>query len=160
MIGTLGYMILRALVLVGLLVMWTGCGKRPAVIFDQPEMAQSGYYDKAWVDPVIILSDSLFTFIRAERVDSFYVDQPPDPEEEIAPSIMFHIRQETCFTTINLLDDQSRVVRPLLARNLSRGYYRVTCNVSRLSPETSSTGIYFLKAVYCDFQVVERLTVR
>ena len=148
------------LTLIGLLLMASGCGKRQSIIYDQPELAQSGYYEKAWVDPVIIFSDSLYTLIRSDRVDSFYVDQPNDPFEQMSPSIMFHISQENCFTTVSLLGNQSQVVRPLLARDLPRGYYKVTCNISRISEGLSPTGIYFLKAVFCGFPVVERVTVR
>ncbi len=144
---------------VGLVILSSGCGKRPTVVFDHPEGAQAGYYDKAWIDPVIIFSDSLYTVIRSDRIDSFYVDQPPDPSEEIAPSIMFQIRQESCFASISLLNDRGEMVSPLLAQNLKRGYYKVTCNIGRLTPELSSTGVYFLKAVYCDFQVVEKVTI-
>ena len=68
-----------------------GCIKRPAVVYDQPEVAQSGHYEKAWIDPQIIFSDTLYTLIRSDRIDSFYVDQPPDPDEELASAISFQI---------------------------------------------------------------------
>lgn len=137
-----------------------GCVNKPAVVYDQPEVAPSGYYEKAWIDPQIILSDSLYTLIRADRIDSFYVAEPPDPEEEMAYAISFQVRQENCFTSVNLLDDRSRIIQPLVAQNLPRGFYKVTCNVSRISSELSANGVYFLKAEYCGFPVVERVIIR
>lgn len=137
-----------------------GCGNKPAIVYDQPQLGQQGYWEKAWVDPVIISSDSLYTLFRSDRVDSFYVDEPVDPLDELAPSVVFQIRDENCFTTANILDGQSRVVHPLLARDLSRGFYKITCNTSRLNPDLSPSGIFFVRVVYCGFQVVERLTVR
>ncbi|MEE8576647.1 MAG: hypothetical protein V3T31_05275 [candidate division Zixibacteria bacterium] len=137
-----------------------GCGNKPAIVYDQPQLQQGGYWEKAWVDPVIIFSDSLYTLFRSDRVDSFFVDKPVDPLDELAPSVVFQIRRESCFTTANILDGQSRVIHPLLARNLGRGFYKITCNTSRLNPELSLSGIFFVRVVYCGFQVVERLTVR
>ena len=145
---------------IGLLIIFGGCIKRQDVVYDQPEIGQSGYYEKAWVDPTIILSDSLYTLIRSDRVDSFYVDQPPDPLEGVAPAVVFQVRQADCFTTVSLLDDRSRVIRPLLSRNLRRGFYKITFNASSLTPELSPSGVFYVKVVYCGFQVVERLTLR
>ncbi len=138
----------------------TGCGKRQTVVYDQPEVSTQGYYETAWVDPQILISDTLYTLIAARRIDSFYVDEPLNPLEPMAPAIEFHVDQAGCFTSVNLLDERSAVIRPLLARNLSYGYYKVTVNVSKISPWLSSTGTYFLKVEYCGFTVVERLTVR
>lgn len=143
-----------------LLLSVAGCVRKPAIVYDQPEVAPSGYYEKAWIDPKIIFSDSLYTLIRADRVDSFYVNEPPNPNEEVASAITFQVRQDNCFTTVNLMDNQSRILSPLLAQNLPRGFYKVTCNVSRISSGLSSSGVYFLKAEYCGFPVVERLIIR
>lgn len=146
--------------LILLTLIWVGCIKKPAVVYDQPEAGSAGFYEKAWIDPQIILSDSLYTLIRADRVDSFYVPESPDPSQEVSQSIEFQVRQENCFTTVSLLDEHSQLVRLLVARNLNRGFYKVTCNVSRLSPELSSVGVYYLKAEYCGFPVIERLTIQ
>ncbi len=147
-------------VLALLIMVSAGCVKRPAVIYDRPEASSTGYYEKAWIDPRIILSDSLYTLIRADRVDSFYVDEPLDSQQEVAPAIEFQVREESCFTTVSLLDDRSQMIRLLVARNLAKGFYKVTCNVSRLSPELSSVGVYYLRAEYCGFPVVERVTIQ
>ena len=138
----------------------TGCGNKPAIIYDQPQLQQSGYWEKAWVDPVIVFSDSLYTLFRSDRVDSFWVEEATDPLDELAPAVVFQIRDENCFTMANILDSRSRVIHPLLARDLGRGFYKITCNTSNLDPELSPSGIFFVRVVYCGFQVVERLTVR
>lgn len=142
------------------MVLIGGCGHKPSIIYDQPGLQQSGYWEKAWVDPVIVFSDSLYTLFRSDRVDSFYVEEPADVQDQLAPAVVFQIRQESCFTTANILDGQSRVIRPLLARDLGRGFYKIACNTSRLDPELSPSGVFFVRVVYCGFQVVERLTVR
>jgi hypothetical protein len=138
----------------------SGCGKRQTVIYDQPEVSRQGYYETAWVDPEILISDTLYTLISAKRIDSFYIDEPLNPMEPMASAIEFHIDQGNCFTSVNLLDERSEVIRPLLARDLGYGYYKITVNVSKINPWLSSTGVYFLKVEYCGFAVVERLTVR
>ncbi|MEW6411641.1 MAG: hypothetical protein AB1483_04105 [Candidatus Zixiibacteriota bacterium] len=152
--GLIGF-ILLSIVIIG-----HGCGKRQTVIYDQPEVSTQGYYEKAWIDPQILSSDSLYTLISARRIDSFYVDEPLNPLEPMAPAIEFHIDQGGCFVSINLLDERSAVIRPLVVRRLGYGYYKITVNVAKISPGLSSAGICFLKAEYCGFTVVERLTVR
>jgi hypothetical protein len=147
--------------LIGLaLVLGSGCGKRQTVIYDQPEVAPSGYYEKAWVEPKILTTDSLFTLIRADFVDSFYVDEPPDLTIPVAPSIFIPIRQSDCFVTVNLLDDRARVIRPLLACKLSYGFYQLTIIESSLDPTLSISGAFHVRVEYCGFEVVEQVTAR
>ena len=104
------------------LILVTGCIKRPAV-YDKPEIAE-GIWEKAWVDPVIIMSDSLFTLIRSDRIDSFYVD---DPFSAVGiKSLEFTIPDSICFVYVKLENDFNGTITPLLAHKLNAGYYKLT----------------------------------
>jgi len=105
-----------------LIISFSGCIKRPAV-YNQPEIAE-GIWEKAWVDPVIILSDSLFTLIRSDRIDSFYVDDPFSKSG--IKSLEFKITSNACFVYVKLENDIKGTITPLLAHNLSAGYYKLT----------------------------------
>jgi len=104
------------------LIFFTGCIKRPAV-YDKPEIAE-GILEKAWVVPEIIFSDSLFTLIRSERVDSFYVNDPFDLGN--IKSLEFNISDSVCFVYVKLENDFNGTITPLLAHKLSAGYYKLT----------------------------------
>lgn len=140
-----------------LLILLTGCTKHQTVIYNQPEIKRDGYYEIAWIDPQIVFSDTLYTLIRSERIDSFFVKQPEDLLDETIPSLRITITPESCFTSINLLNETGIIIKPLFARRLQRGYYKFTSNVERINAYISSTGIYYIKADYCNFSVIERI---
>lgn len=131
-----------------------GCGKRQMVDRFGTEISAGGYYEIAWVDPQIVVSDSLFTLIRAERIDSFYVNRPESLSATIT-SLTFHVDEQSCLTTVNLLNAAGEVVKPLLVRNLSPGYYKLTVDSSRLSPERYPDTQFYLKADYCGSSVTQ-----
>jgi len=111
------------LIYVGLLlVLFTGCIKRPAV-YDKPEVAE-GIWEKAWVDPEMIMTDSLFTLIRSDRIDSFYVDDPFSLAG--IKSLEFSVSDTTCFVYVKLENDARGTITPLLSHNLPAGYYKLT----------------------------------
>ena len=99
-----------------------GCVKRPAV-YNQPEIAE-GIWEKAWVDPEIIMSDSLFTLIRSDRVDSFYVDNPLSATG--IKSLEFTISDSVCFVYVKLENDAQGTITPLLAHKFPAGFYKLT----------------------------------
>lgn len=141
-----------------ILLLASGCGKRQMIVYNQPEAISGGYYETAWINPQILISDTLYTLIKAERIDSFYVEQPTELLKEPRASLTIVITEESCFATINLLNDQGVIIKPLLARKLRSGYYKITCNIDRVNVGLSRTGFYFIKADYCGFSVVERVT--
>lgn len=143
-----------------LLLLGVGCGKRQTVIYDQPEISPSGYWEKAWVEPKIVISDSLFTLIRSDFVDSFYVEEPPDLKQPVAPSLFMPVLQTDCFVVANLLDDRGEVVRPLIAQKMRYGYYQLTINEAALDPTVTGGGMLYVKVNYCGFEVVEQVVVR
>ena len=83
------------------LMSMSGCGKRQTVVYNLPEVHEGGYYEKAWVEPEIIYSDTLYTIIRADWVDSFYVDRSENPLKALVPSLEFYVGQTECFTWIS-----------------------------------------------------------
>ena len=123
-----------------------GCGKGPTV----PPEEQKYYFETAWIDPQIIISDSLFTLIRALRIDSFRVDTPVI-ESITIPSVTFEVTRADCPVVVNILDEKSAgVVWPLLVRNLAPGFYKLTLDFSRIDFHTLPPGYYVLKVVNCD----------
>ncbi|MFQ6008043.1 MAG: hypothetical protein ACE5K8_03740 [Candidatus Zixiibacteriota bacterium] len=137
--------------IVGLIFLLSlSCGKPPVV--DYREIRDRGY-EIAWVEPQIIISDSLFTLIRSERIDSFRVDQTTDIGEAESPSLMFHVDHYECFTSVNLLAATGELIKPLLVRKLRPGYYKLTVDFSHLSRELYPFDNFLLKADYCGTSV-------
>ncbi|MCK4573648.1 MAG: hypothetical protein KAU36_04715 [candidate division Zixibacteria bacterium] len=134
-----------------------GCGKRQQIRYDQPELPQPGYWETAWVDPEIIISEDWFSLIRAGRVDSFYVDKPGDVFEKVVPSLTFKITDDSCFTSINLVTERHETIRPILARVLYRGDYKSTIDIDRLGVPPAPAGGYYLKVDFCGQSAVKRV---
>jgi hypothetical protein len=132
-----------------------GCGKRQ--MFDRfgTEVSADGYYETAWVDPQIVVSDSLFTLIRAERIDSFYVDRPAYAVSAAIASLTFHVDEQSCFTAVNLLNAEGKIVKPFLVQNLSQGYYKLTVDLSSYLSEHYPDTHFYLKADYCGSSVMQ-----
>ncbi len=126
------------------------CGKPPVV--DYRKSREHGY-EIAWVEPRIVISDSLFTLIRAERIDSFLVDDPTDIGKTVSPSLIFQVANDDCFTSVNLLTATGELIKPLLVRNLSPGYYKLTVDFSHLSRDFYPSNNFLLKADYCGTSV-------
>jgi hypothetical protein len=133
-----------------LFLLCLGCGKPPT--FDYRKTRYHGY-EIAWVEPRIVVSDSLFTLIQAERIDSFLVDQTTDIGKTESPSLMFHVAHDDCFTSVNLLAATGELIKPLLVRKLSPGYYKLTVDFSHLSRDFYPFNNFLLKADYCGTSV-------
>ena len=146
--------LIASLILIGVSA---GCVKRQQVRYDQPELPSAGYWEIAWVDPEMIISESWFTLIRAGRVDSFYVDRPEKMFELAEPSLKFDVAEDSCFTVINLVTERADIIRPILARNLGRGLYKATIDLSRLGLPAAPAGGYYLKADFCGSTATERV---
>ena len=129
-----------------LIVILNGCGQRPP----GPPEEQKDYFETAWIDPQIVISDSLFTLIRASRIDSFPTDTPVI-ESITIPSVSFEVARADCPVVVNILDEKSAgVVWPLLVKNLDPGFYKLTLDFSRIDFRTLPPGYYVLKVVNCD----------
>ncbi|HUV30942.1 MAG TPA: hypothetical protein VMY05_07645 [Acidobacteriota bacterium] len=139
---------MRTAVLIVLVATVTGCGGRQARLYNQPTPESGGHYEIAWTDPQLVAADTLFTLIRSEQIDSVYVARP-DPFAHLSPSISFHVTEDSCTAAVNLVDDRSRVVLPLLVRSLGSGYYRLTFHYDQFNAVVHPSASYFLTANVC-----------
>ncbi len=138
--------------LIGLLslgVITASCGRHPGgeQIEERSQATPEGTWEIAWVDPQIVLSDSLFTLIRSERLDSFPVTKP-NPTAA-APSIVFTITSASCPVTVNLMNSRDMIVSPLLMQTLKPGHYKLTLDFSHFNYVHFPRGQYRLKANSC-----------
>jgi len=145
----------RLILIISLLSVFSGCG--PKRVYNQPSAENPGYYETAWVDPKVVLEDPWFSLVRSPRVDSFFVASAKDDPSPSTHSIKFEIKNYECLAIVNLVNGRSAVVRPLLAKNLGPGYYKLTLNVGQLTKEKLPTDNYYLKAEYCGFSFIQDL---
>jgi len=114
--------------LAAVLQLAAGCIGGPKPTYNQPEMP-SGYWETAWVEPRIVMTDSVFTLIRADRVDSVYVEFDQQHPRIEPPAIEFAVPTESCFVAVNLaLGSHRGIAYPLLARFLRNGNYKLSIN--------------------------------
>ena len=134
------------LAVIGLLLV-LGCGKGPPPVYDQPEMPSVGRWETVWVDPQLLVADTLFTLITAGRVDSAYNEQA-DPFQGGPTSVVFAIADVACAVVINIVDHTGHVEHPLLVRSLPAGFYKFTFHSETYDP-LSASPYYFLVADIC-----------
>ncbi len=141
---------------VGLLLVMTvllvigGCGLKPRpTVYDEPTVPYA-YWETAWVEPRIVLADSVFTLIRADRVDSIFVQVDPENPPHEPPTIEFAVPAESCFVSVNLaLASHRGIAYPLIARFLRRGNYKLTVNQPINLDEFPSREAIELRANIC-----------
>jgi len=126
----------------------SGCGRKARIVEEKPVLLEARLYETLWVEPEIIVSDTLITLIRSERIDSVRID-PSAVDINRPAAIELRIGEPVCNVSIGLLDSRLRLVHPLLVRRLPAGFYRFTVNVDRLREPSLSPGTYFVKADYC-----------
>ncbi|MFH1374999.1 MAG: hypothetical protein ABII79_14540 [bacterium] len=142
-----------AFVLGGLVLICSGCGRWLST--RETESIRGGQYEIVWVDPQMVVSDSLFTLIRSDRIDSLPPDRSNSLLSTAAPSVVFHIAGQSCVTTVNLLDAARQLIKPLMVRRLNTGYYKFAVNWSHLSERYLPVTGFFLKVDFCDSSVVQ-----
>ena len=125
-----------------------GCGKKGSIVPEQKVVWQDGKYETLWVEPQIILADSLITLIRSNRIDSILADQTVTARPG-RPSIEIRILEPACNVSVALTDSDFRLVHPMLVRNLTRGYYQLTINLDRFDRLAFGLGDYYLRADFC-----------
>jgi hypothetical protein len=134
------------------------CGRKAGPAPERRSPFPTGLYETVWVNPQIVLSDSLITLIRAERIDSLPA-QPSGLDEEKPPVLGFAFTEPTCDVTVNLVDSHMQLVYPLLLQNLPAGFYKVTLNPMAIRKPSLPSGVYFLRAEYCERIVTAPFTV-
>ncbi len=132
------------------------CSK-PRFPAEREQASGKGAYELAWIEPQIVLSDSLFTLIIAQRIDSIPQEQPVP---EVAPAVVFWVSRLHCFTAVNLLNENGTLMTPLLAQYLSAGYYKLTLNEAWLAEKGGLGRHYFLKVHTCDTAFTQPVAVR
>ena len=126
----------------------SGCGRRVSIPEEKPVMQEVGLYEIFWVDPQIVVADSLITLIRSERIDSAMVE-PSSMTMNRPAAVELRIMQPSCNAMVDLLDSELRLIRPLLMKKLGYGFYRATMNVDRFREPSLPPGRYFLRAEFC-----------
>lgn len=140
--------VVAGLVTAAILLFLFGCGKRQTVVYDQPELPRGGHWETAWIDPQLILTDTLFTLIRTERIDSFYVDEPL-PLDLQPTAIHFQVDASECFVAVSITDSHGSILQPVIAQTLAQGYYKFTLFPHQLDPRFRTAVGLSLKAFYC-----------
>jgi len=135
-------------VMLCLVFLLSGCARRVSISEEKPVMQEAGPYEIFWVDPQIVVADSLITLIRSERIDSAIVE-PSSMTIHRPAAVGLRIAQPTCNAMVDLLDSNLRLVRPLLMKKLGYGFYRLTLNVDRFREPSLPPGRYFLRAEFC-----------
>ena len=130
-----------------LVVTLSGCGGGKQIRFGE-QTDRSELFDVVWVEPRIVLSDSLITLLRSERVDTLQADSRTSSQSPAA-SIDFEVSKYACDVDIDLLDERQNILRPLLVQNLAPGFYRLTFQPERLQEPSLPLGEYFLQVRYC-----------
>jgi hypothetical protein len=145
---------MKSLITILVLLLLIGCGKKQSLVFDQPSPPTGGRYETAYVNPELIVADSLITLIRSERIDSIFVPRP-DMSARLAPAISFQVSEQSCPVRVELLDGRSQFVLPLLVRNLRSGYYKLTFQVDRFTASEHHSANYYLRAEFCNNTITE-----
>jgi hypothetical protein len=134
-------------VALAVLLLASSCGRKAQV--GEESRLVSKLYHTVWVDPQIAFADSLVTLIRADRIDSLKIEPGEDFPEQPA-SLEIPVDQPLCNVAVSLLDEHLQMIRPLMVRHLTTGFYRLTLNYDRLNDPRLPPGSYFLRAEYCD----------
>ena len=149
---------LRRCMMLALLAAVAGCSRPPKVAVDQPQLPQAGFWEKAWVEPRIVHTDSLLTLIRADWVDSFYVEETAQSPNSLVPSFSFSVDQDFCSSEISVVNAAGNLVLPLIRQRLRRGFYKATVNANRSDLLRATAGILFVRVEYCGMSIVEQLS--
>lgn len=127
---------------------------------EQPLSMKDAVWQLAWVDPTVIYSDSIFTLIRAARIDSFLVApgklQPEIPDLTVASAqrpvgkggIKFQIVDKACVVSA-ALQGGNVTISPDLPPDLTAGFYKLTCDLTGVGSRQFSPGPYRVRISFC-----------
>lgn len=119
---------LTVLTPIAIVLIVSGCGK-PAPFGQQGGQPANGHWEMVWAEPKVVASDTLFTLLRSDWVDSFYVAQSGNQRNHV-PTLSFFVDANDCFVSANLIDGSQSIIQPLIALNLPYGYYKLTFNLA------------------------------
>ncbi|MBU0985041.1 MAG: hypothetical protein KKA42_14300, partial [candidate division Zixibacteria bacterium] len=126
----------------------SACSNRPKLPDESADPTANDMIETVWVDPQIVLSDTLMTLIKADRIDTLLL-APGEITGKRGASIEIAVTEPLCNVDIRLLDAAGQQIRPLVYRPLARGFYRLTFNYRRLNFLPLMPGTYSLTADYC-----------
>lgn len=126
------------------------------MVAGQPPL-ESPEFEVVWIDPRVIASDQMMTLICADRLDSI---QHPSGEviTAPAPAVAFDIVDQSCLTTIRMLDSRGTVLKPLLTRTLPPGHYKLTVHKPPPAANPNIPYNYVLEAIFCGQTKTEHIT--
>jgi hypothetical protein len=147
----------RITILLGVAVLllaacWCGCSSPPRI---RGTGELSAWYETIWVEPRIVRSDSLFTLIRADRIDSVRIDDAGAGIVPGAASVRIDIAGAACPVVVTVRDGQGYVVWRLLDEEMPTGHYKLSLNLGLIGETTLPAGNYYLRADFCGRSVVE-----
>lgn len=140
-----------------LLLLISGCSSSKHYNYIHPEVPRGTLYDLVWVEPEMIFSDSIFTLIRAERIDSLPLEKESDVFINRDASMSFVVDRQECFVNINLYDFQGQFVMPLLSRNLIYGYYKLSLVPRVLDESKELPRLAYLKGEVCGTKISQKI---
>ena len=141
-----------------LILYLSGCGGKGRPGEEYIVSGRSKGFETVWVDPQLILADSLVTLIKAGRIDSITVDPSAAPNSRPS-AIEIPVIDVECNVSVSLLDAEKQYLRPLMVQQLRAGYYKMTLNTDRLQIPALVAGNYFLRADACRFIILAKFTV-
>lgn len=125
------------------------CGRGPGRYgYERPKSKEPLVWQTAWVDPRIVVSDTVLTLFQAGRIDSLQVEKSRAGQPTNS-AVEFQIESPSCDVEINLLDSQYRLIRHLMRKSLAAGYYKLTLNPGVAKRLIIVTGEYVLSVHYC-----------
>jgi len=143
---------------VGIIILFTlltSCSKPPGINPEEAMEPASGYWDVVWAEPSIVASDSMFTLIQADWIDSSWADEPPPPKKEGQTVVRFFVDDAECFVSLNVVDNAGALIRPMLAKKLRYGYYKLLIQTG--PPVFGPTVEKWVSLRYCGRHRQERL---
>lgn len=132
-----------------IVLLLASCGKGPGRYGQEHQRTKEPLvWQTAWVDPRIVVSDTVLTLFQAGRIDSLQVELSKAGQSANG-AVEFRVEDASCDVEINLLDTQSRLIRHLMKTTLTAGYYKLTLNPGIAKRLIIVTGEYRLSVHYC-----------
>lgn len=151
--------LLESLPLLTAIMLLASCGKGPGQYGHEHRKSKEPLvWQTAWVDPRIVVSDTILTLVQAGRIDSLQIEESK-AGQSLSGAVEFQIDAASCDVEVNLLDARFRLVRHLMSETLPSGYYKLTLNPGIAKRLAIVPGEYRLSIHYCRKAVVGPVTV-
>jgi len=135
----------------------SGCGRKSSVMYDFPEQLDESAYEMVWVNPSIVESDTLFSLIKAERLDSIFVENSVAPDFGRTALLTFEIPMGSCQTTIEFTDPAGESIYRIFSGELSLGHYKLSLNSENIELSEISKDDLYVRVNYCARSIINKL---